>query len=202
MKINDVLNRISTSRAMIIGILLAAFYYFIVFDKGVTQTAQIEQNTAKIASLQDSIKQSQAKLDRAMVYKKTATEIGSTITKLLTLIPEKFAMPDLMRIVSNEAKVAGSSLADIKPATTQVSPVAKEFEEISVTIELNGSFLQHMVFLSNLTKIPQILIIRKFDFALIKEGRGDEPSAVKMNAEIVAFRYRGAAAQQTKEPGK
>lgn len=201
MKINDVLNRISTSRAMIIGILLAAFYYFIVFDKGVTQTSQIEQNTAKIAGLQESIKQSQAKLDRAMVYKKTATEIGSTITKLLTLIPEKFAMPDLMRIVSNEAKVAGSSLADIKPATTQVSPVAKEFEEISVTIDLNGSFLQHMVFLSNLTKIPQILIIRKFDFALVKEGRGDEPSAVKMNAEIVAFRYRGAAAQ-SKEPGK
>ena len=202
MKINDILNRISTSRAMIIGILLAAFYYFLVFDKGVTQQATIEQSTAKIAGLQNSIKDSQAKLDRAMVYKKTATEIGSTITKLLTLIPEKFSMPDLMRIVSNEAKVAGSSLADIKPASTQVSPVAKEFEEISVTIELNGSFLQHMVFLSNLTKIPQILIIRRFDFGLIKEGRGEEPSSTKMNAEIVAFRYRGASSQQTKEPGK
>lgn len=201
MKVNDLLNRISTSRAMIIGILVAAFYYFIVFDKGTSQQSMIEQNTAKIAGLQGTIKEAQAKLDRAMVYKKTATEIGSTITKLLTLIPEKFGMPDLMRIVSNEAKVAGSSLADIKPASTQVSPVAKEFEEISVTIELNGSFLQHMVFLSNLTKIPQILIIRKFDFGLIKEGRGEEPSSVKMNAEVVAFRYRGSAAK-AKEPGK
>lgn len=33
--------------------------------------------------------------------------------------------------------------------------------------------------------------------------RGEEPSSVKMNAEIVAFRYRGSAAQSTtKEPGK
>jgi Tfp pilus assembly protein PilO len=216
----DLMGRISTGRALVVGFAFAAVYYFLVFDPGTTQKAAIAASQARIAELQTQIQDNQRKLDRAMVYKKTASEVGSTISKLLSLIPEKFGMPDLMRIVSNEAKVAGSSLVDIKPASTDVSAMAKEFEEISLNIELNGSYLQHMVFLSNLTKIPQILIIKKFDFTLMKEGRGDEPPSVKMNAEIVAYRYRGnsskasapdagapapgqpGAAQPPPEPGK
>lgn len=189
----DMLKRITVGRAMIIGMVLGAFYYFAIFDAGMAQTGQIAANQGKINQLQGEIQENQRKLDRAAVYKKTAAEVGGTIKKLLSLIPEGSGISDLMRIVSNEAKVAGSSLSTINPGITKVSPVASEFEELSVDIELNGSFLQHMVFLSNLTKGNQILIVRKFDFLHTKDGRADESPTVKMTAEIVSFRYRGDA---------
>jgi Tfp pilus assembly protein PilO len=110
-------------------------------------------------------------------------------------------MADLMRIVSNEAKSAGSSLATIQPKTTEVSAVAPEFEELTVELELQGSFLQHMVFLANLTKVQQILIVRKFEFSHLREGKGDEAPQVKLVAEIVAYRYRGKAAAKPAEGG-
>ena len=88
----------------------------------------------------------------------------------------------------------------IEPKNTSISPVAPEFEELILTIELQGSFLQHMVFLSNLTKINQILIIRKFNMTHSRDGKGDESPVVAMNAEIAAFRYRGIDAIKTK-PG-
>lgn len=200
MNANELLARITFGRALLIGILLAIFYRFALFDTGATQTASIQSTQSRIADLQKQVQESQRKLDRAMVYKKTAAEVGGTITKLLSLIPEKFAMPDLMRIVSNEAKTAGSSLQDIKPETTEVSKVASEFEEVSLTIDLSGTFLQHMVFLSNLTKMNQILIIRKFDFQLTRDAKGEDPALVKMAAKIVAYRYRGEELKSAK-PG-
>ncbi len=181
-----------------IGLVMAAFYYFAFMDKGVEQTAAIDASKARVAELQAQITDGQTKLDNAAVYKKTAAEVGTTIEKLLTLIAENFNMADLMRIVSNEAKSAGSSLATIEPKTTEVSAVAPEFEELTVSLELQGSFLQHMVFLANLTKVQQILIVRKFEVEHLREGKGDEAPQVKLIADIVAYRYRGKAAAQPK----
>lgn len=190
----SVLRRLTMGRAFLIGLCLAAFYYFIMFDKGATQNDTIAASNSRLAELEAQMQDAQQKLDNAAVYKKTAAEVGTTIEKLLTLIPEQFGLSDLMRIVSNEAKSAGSSLSTIVPKDTAVSAIAPEFEELTVGIELNGSFLQHMVFLSNLTKVNQILIVRKFDIIHASEGRGDEAPVVTLKADIVAYRYRGKAA--------
>lgn len=200
--ITDIMSRLTVVRSMMLGLIFAAFYYFMVFDQGMVQQNQISTNNAKISELRALIEANQRKLDRAAVYKKTASEIGSTINKLLSLVPEKFGMPDLMRIVSNEAKVAGLSLSTVSPLTTKISPMAPEFEELTVSVEVQGSFLQHMVFLGNLTKINQILITKKIDFAHLRDGRGDEPPVVSMKVEIVAFRYRGSGAGAGAGKGK
>jgi Tfp pilus assembly protein PilO len=189
-------------RALMFGMVLAAFYYFLFFDSGIAQRANIAAAAQQATELENQIKMNQAKLDRAAVYKKTVAEVGSTITKLLGVIPEHFGIPDLMKLVSNEVKVAGSSLSNITPGDPQISHVAKEFEELTVTVDTSGSFLQHMVFLSNLTKIPQILIVRKFDMTMTREAKGDESPTVHMVAEIVAYRYRGIVASSvTPKPG-
>lgn len=191
MKLNDILNKISTGRAVIIGLVFAAFYYFMVFDQGMAQKNKISAAQAEISSYEQQIKDNQIKLDRAAVYKKTAGEIGSTINKLLSVIPEKFGSSDLMKLVSNEVKVAGSSLTSIVPQKPEVSRYAKEFEELSLQIDITGSFQQHMLFFSNMTRINQILTIRRFDLSTVREGKGDEAPMVKLTAEIVAYRYVG-----------
>lgn len=191
MNILDVLSRMTMGRAVLLGLVVAAFYYFVMFDQGRTQHTNIAAGQSQVEELTRKIKETQAKLDRAAVYKKTAAEIGTTINKLLGVIPEKFGISDLMRIVSNEAKVAGSSLSDISPGQPEISSVAPEFEELNVRLDMSGSFLQHMVFLSNLTKINQILIVRRFDMGVTHEAKGEDAAVVKMTADIVAYRYRG-----------
>lgn len=200
MNLLEALNRLTFGRVVMLGLALAAIYYFIMYDSGANQLAQISNSKQRIQELQQQISTDQQKLDRAAVYKRAATEVGGTIMRLLSLIPENFKMSDLMRIISNEAKTAGSSLDSIKPGNQEVSSTAPEFEELTVSLDLKGSFLQHMVFLSNLTKINQILIVRQFEFSHVRDGKGDEPAIVKLNAEIVAFRYRGD--QQAKKDEK
>lgn len=193
------LRRLTIGRSLIVGLILVAFYYFLKFDNGAEQQAAIATIQQQTAETQKQIQENQAKLDRAAVYKKTAAEIGTTIHKLLSVIPERFGTSDLMKILSNEAKVAGTSLAGITPGQSEVSAAAKEFEELSVTIDMTGSFLQHMIFLSNLTKINQILIVRKFDLASAPSGRVEEAMSVHMTAEIIAYRYRGTVASAAKD---
>ena len=204
MKALEILNRLSMGQAILLGMVIAAFYYFLMFDNGATQKAAIAAAQQQIADLQKEVADNQAKLDRAAVFKKTAAEIGTTVNRLLGTIPEQFGISDLTKIVSNEARLAGSSLASITPGIPEISKVAKEFEELSVKLDMSGSFMQHMVFLSNLTKIPQILIVRRFDFSLIREAKGEELPVIHVLADIVAFRYRGPLATQpdpNKPPG-
>jgi Tfp pilus assembly protein PilO len=189
----QMINRMTLARSILLGMSLAAIYYFLWFDPGTVQKNAIAAAQQQIEDIQNQIKDNQAKLDRAAIYKKTAAEIGTTINRLLGVIPERFGISDLMKIISNEAKVAGSSLVNITPGNApEVSQVAKEFEELSVKLELSGSFLQHMIFLSNLTKINQILIVRKLDLNLTKEAKGEDLPTVQMLADIIAYRYRGA----------
>jgi Tfp pilus assembly protein PilO len=190
----------TVGRTMMLGMVLAAFYYFLMFDPGLTQKNAIAASRAQAVDLQRQITENQAKLDRAAVYKKTAAEIGTTINRLLGIIPEHFGISDLTKIVSNEARVAGSSLTNISPGVPEISHIAKEFEELSVKLDMSGTFLQHMVFLSNLTRINQILIVRHFDLTLQREAKGDEPAQVHLIAEIVAFRYRGILANEPAKP--
>lgn len=190
-QLKNIFSRLTMGRALMLGVALAGLYYYLMFDPGTVQLNAITQANAHTEETKKQIENNQKALDRAEVFKKTAGEVGTTIRKLLSSIPQKFSMPDLERIVSNEAKVAGSSLSSINPKDSKISESAKEFEELSLTIELQGTFLQHMVLLANLTRYPQILIVRRFDFGVVKEGRGDEPTQVKLSADIVAYRYRG-----------
>ncbi len=187
-------------RALLIGLIAAAFYYMAMFDSGTKQAEALAQSRIQVTEIQRQIKENQNKLDRAAVYKKTAAEIGTTIHKLLSVIPERFGTTDLKKILSNEAKVAGTSLASLSEGLPETSSVSKEFDELSVTIDMSGSFLQHMVFLSNLTKINQILIVRKIELSQIGNAHAEEAASVHMLADIIAYRYHPAT-PTAKAPG-
>jgi Tfp pilus assembly protein PilO len=188
LNLTELFKKMTPGRALIFGVALAILYYFLMFDDGKSFDTGLAAANAKVGELKQKLADDQRKIERAIVFKKTAAEIGTTINKLLGMIPEKFGMADLMRIISNEAKVAGVSLSSISPGKSEQSAFASEFDEITVSLDMNGSYVQHMVFLSNLTKINQIMIVKKFDMS----SSGAEDSAVvKMTAEIIAYRYRG-----------
>lgn len=176
---------------MMLGLVFAAFYYFVFFDQGMAQKNSIAASQDQLVTFEQQIKDSQVKLDRAAVYMKTAAEVGTTINKLLSVIPERFGSADMMKLISNEIKVVGSSMTSIAPQKPEVSKFAKEFEELSLQIDISGTFQQHMLLFSNITRINQILTIRKFDLTTVREGKGEEPPLVRLSAEIVAYRYIG-----------
>lgn len=190
MNLTEVLNRMTTGRAIIIGFLFAGIYYFLFFDKGYNLQSSSEALKQQQIQLSKQLKDAEGKIARALEYKKSGNELDGTLNRLLSTIPERFGIQDLMKIVSNEAKVAGSNLVSITPRGETGRPNPNpEFQELALQIDITGSFAQHMVFLSNLTKVNQILTVQKMDMKVVGNPAPGEPAMVKMLADIVAYRY-------------
>lgn len=191
MSILDMLNRLTTIRALMIGMMVGAVYYFIMFDSGESYSAQANGLQVQVNELKKKINDSDAKIQTAMVYKQAAAELGTKIDQMMSVIPEKFDETDLLALVSREIEAAGSSLLNIAavPPTPQV--MAPEFEEIRVKLNVDGSFSQHMMFLANLTKINQIVVAKELEFSLESTPAPGVPPLVKLVATIVAYRYKG-----------
>ena len=65
MNIVEMLHRMSTGRALLVGLILGAFYYMVMYDSGVKQKESLVSNRAQLEELQKQVQENQAKLDRA-----------------------------------------------------------------------------------------------------------------------------------------
>ena len=192
----DFLNKLTVARALIVGVFFAALYYYFVYDDGDTLVKSIQAAKTEIATQTKQIKDLGEKLDRAHDYQRSAAEMGEALNRLLSYIPEDFRPQDFMKVVSEEAKIAGLNIIKIDEAhsNTAVSDKEKkpEFDELIVTVDLQGTFAQQMTFLANLTKRKQIFIVDRFQ--LNRETRGGAESEfpiLSFRADIKAYRYIG-----------
>lgn len=196
MNLTELINRMTMARALMFSLLLAGLYYAIRFDSGANLKSQIDSMQTQLTDKQAQLNGMQAKIERAARYKSSKAEYGETLKNLLSMIPEKFDDTDLERIISDEVKVAGSSLVGISGQVdsgrgSRGEAGLEEFQELAVAVEVQGSFAQHMIFLSNLTKVRQILIVKKISLESVLAGNSNEPAQVKMSATIHAYRYVG-----------
>jgi len=194
LKIGEMFARLTMMRALILGAFVASLYYFFIFDAGTSQQSAIAAAKADIVNQQKQLTQINQKLDRALEYQRSTAEMGEALNKLLAYIPENFRLQDFMKTVSEEAKMAGLNIirvAENRSMGTQAKRT--DFEELSVNVELQGTFAQQMTFLSNLTKQKQIFILQKF--TLDREGNVNsndvEIPILNFRGEIHAYRYIG-----------
>ena len=196
MNITQMLTNLTMGRALTIGFAIAGIYYFIFFDSGAAFEGAIANKKSETARIQAELNTLNEKINAGLQYQKTVNELGGTMDKLLALVPERFGREDLMKIVSNEAKMAGSNLVRVNFVGTPPAGSlgageveAPDFQKYQVDVELNGSFVQHMIFLSSITKINQILTVNKLTMDANSQYVPNEPVMIKMNASIVAYRY-------------
>lgn len=202
MKVNELFARLTITRALILGLFFTSLYYFFMYDSGDMQVKAIAAAKSDITLQKKQLVDVTAKLDHAHEYQRSAAEMGETLNKLLAYIPENFRLQDFMKTVSEEAKVAGLNIIRVDESTGLNSgPDQKQhpdFEELGVSVELQGTFAQEMTFLANLTKQKQIFLLEKFSMERmtgnVVVNNGDEVDSPMLNfkAEIRAYRYIGA----------
>jgi Tfp pilus assembly protein PilO len=170
------------------------------FDSGTVQIAQIAAAKQEHTLQTKQLAEINQKLDRAHEYQRSTSEMGEALNRLLSYIPENFRLQDFMKTVSEEAKIAGLNIIRVQEARGIQKSLEKkiEFEELAVSIELQGTFSQQMTFLANLTKQKQIFLVEKFTLEKDPNG-GNAPESesplLYFRAEIRAYRYVGAKAK-------
>ena len=187
MKITNFLSGLSPMRAMMFGFAIAAIYYFIAYDSG----AMLQTNIAKYQTDLETIKAEmiavRKKIEKAQMFEKTSSQLGQTLHSVLTYVPENTNHSDLMKIISNEVKTSGERLIKMR-GLDDVSSTSF-YKTVAVEVELQGSFVQHMLFLSFLTRVDQILTVDHLTIDSRGELMDAEAPWSTMRVTIKGYRY-------------
>ncbi|HAG91938.1 MAG TPA: hypothetical protein DCL41_08705 [Bdellovibrionales bacterium] len=198
--VSEMLARLTFIRAVVIGLLLAGIYYVIFYDSGSYQTAMIAQSQQEMIALKADLAKVQADLERSRSFEAASKDLGSSIQKMLDFIPENFGLGQLMKTVSEEARVSGLDLSSMQPAAMAMNSNQEknlpEFEEIGVNIQIRGQFSQILSFMSSLTEKKQIFLFENIEIFSdnLMSGASSEQvgkGEVSMRALIRAYSYLG-----------
>lgn len=188
-------SQLTMLQAVIIGVVLALAYYFLLGDDGKSLEARIANARRDLATAQTELKATETKLEKAREYQRAAAEMGEELNRLLSYIPDDLRVQDLMKIVSEEAKIAGLNIIRVTPREGSANSKGekKDFEETEVDADFTGNFAQHMTFMSNLTKQKLLFTLPKLNLNRENTQRGadvDTPS-LSFRFNIKAYRYVG-----------
>ena len=144
-------------RALVLGLMIAGLYYLIIFDGGELERANIESLNQQKKTKQAELQRLEGQMRNVREYEAAKVQVGQEIEKIVSFIPRDFRISEFMKILSTEAKAAGTSIVNIADSSGRAGIDHGFFKEISVRVELEGSFSQVMVFLSYLTKIDRVI---------------------------------------------
>lgn len=185
------LRQLPFGKAFLIGLVLAAIYYFGPYDSGSNLEASIQGLESQITATKAELDKIKIAIRDAEVFQETKQARGQELDTVLKAIPEQISSLDLMRILSNEAKGVGASILSInhQSGARTVDPKAF-FEPVTVTVNLEGSYNTLMQFLSNLTKIDRIITISSLNLKLQDQNiESKGPTLLRMSGEFRAYKY-------------
>jgi Tfp pilus assembly protein PilO len=190
------LQQLTFGKAFIGAVVVAFLYFMLMYNDGSTIEAAIVAGKSEIQTKEQELEKIKVAIADAERYQQTKNALGSELETVLKAIPEKLLPTDIMKLLSTEAKNIGVNIINLNAGTTaftQVRPGEEKpfFEPVSVSITLEGTYTNLMLFLSAITKSDKIITAP----SLVLETKGNPitddsgPTSLRLVAEFRAYRY-------------
>lgn len=175
-----------TQTILVIGLVLAAFYYFAMFDEGTRQQNQIKSLQQQIVKLDKDLKENESVVKDLPRFEEEVNAVSEKFQAALTYLPSKANMQEILKLLYAEGRKAGINLTKVSPKMERIK--GEFYEEILVDVELTGSYKQITYFLSRISKVPRIINIK--DVELKKSSAKDRQSILlDMKGTLVSYKY-------------
>jgi len=195
------LKNLTISQALMIGIGLAALYYFAVYNDGSALETQISTTRQQIVTNQAEVETLNKAIMDAERFQQSKAALGAEMDKVLQAIPNSLTALELMRIMSNEAKSIGVEIRQINsPQGFRAQSDSKLFyEPVPIDIEISGTYNQIMLFLSNLTRLNKIITAKSLQLNVAQmRTTGSGIPTLSLKASLNAYRYNSGSAGDKK----
>lgn len=167
---------------VVYGSIFMGVFYFGFFDDGQVIKDKTEQIRAQIVQTEKSIRGQKLELQNIRELEKQIESKEDAVRYFLSYIPQEITTIDLFNYLNREAKSTGVNIEDKKDG--KFIEVESVYEGLRMSIKLSGSFVQMLLFLSNLTGQKQILIVDKVSIHIFGEN------SVTADIQVLAFRYK------------
>ena len=176
-------------RAVFAGIVIAGLYYMLLFDGGDAYKKQIVTHNQAIKKNEKLIVELKKTVEVVKRYEKKKKELGDRFNEIVKYIPEKYSVVDQMKIISAQAKSAGISINKISEGGK--GRRFNFYEEVPVSVDLSGSYSQLILFLSYLTKIDKILVLKNMKMTssgVSKKGDFNDVPKISFAGNFIGYR--------------
>lgn len=188
------LQQLTMGKAFLGAVVLAFLYYMLLYNDGSVLTASIATANSEIVVKEQELQKIKVAIADAERYQKTKDALGTELDTVLKAVPEKLLPTDIMKLLSTEAKNIGVNIINLSAGGSfQQGGQAENpfFEPISVSITLEGTYTNLMLFLSAITKSDKIitapaLTLESKNTAVIEDSG---PTILRLTAEFRAYRF-------------
>lgn len=179
------------AKIVIIGIALAAGYFFLLYDNGSTVEAQIKQAQDRLAAAKKSLAETQTAVEHANAFEKEVQALQKRFDKITEYMPEKLTVNDLRIIVSKIAKEYQIKARFSPDPDTEPKGF---YQVISADLELDGTYSAIASFLSAISREPRLLTFEKVSISPIQGSvPGSSGASLTFKGTISGYRYLKSA---------
>jgi type IV pilus assembly protein PilO len=171
-------------------ILAAAFWYF-VYDPYSTEIGQTEQ---KIAKLQQEINKAKARASNLKRFETEFAEVDAQFQEALKLLPNTKEIPSLLKSIT---QLGTDSQLEFLLFSPQRERAQDFFMEIPVSIEVSGTYHNVAIFFDKVGQMERIVNILNVSMTPQKE----RSTILTARFDAVTYRFKGEtdATQQAKK---
>lgn len=187
-------------KVLLIGVVLAAAYYFLMYDGGTTLETSIKQAQERLATAKTQLTQTEKAMENANRFEKEVQATAAQFMKITEYMPETLSVAELNTIISKNAVESGVH-PRINPKGED--PAQGFTQTVKMDVQLEGSFAQIETFLSNVSRERRILIFDKVEItpnsaASFATSKG---ASLTFKGTLIGYRYLKGAAEPPDVPG-
>jgi type IV pilus assembly protein PilO len=168
-----------------LGVILSLAYWFMAGNPSEINKDQNASLRTQIAETDKKIKEIEVTFSSKAKFQEEMEKVSITFKLALDYLPKELNVQDLLKKIYLEARTAGVELSNFVPREAQ----SKDFyDEVPMDIELKGSYVQIVKFISNVSKLSRIVNV--LDVTLTDPKVSEGVTIMSMKGTLVAYRYK------------
>lgn len=187
--LEDKVKQASVKSFLLVGVLLGAVYYFNYYDGGAKYQGAIDGKKSELQGLQKELNDIESLTANFEKYQEDLNDLSKKFQMAVAYIPSQENVYVIVKQLYIVAKSAGVNVTLVKPDSNYVK---KDFyEEMPISIEAEGGYLQLLSFLSNVVNLSRIINLQ--DVSITSSQTVSANPVLKLKGRMLAYRYLGAA---------
>lgn len=170
-------------KGLIVGFVLCAVYYFLIFNKGEDIVASGQSVQQEIDGLNKRLAAVQEALDNKVSFEEQVKAFTKELEELLKFFPNNLDMNDMQKEFTERLTATKNKLVKINDVSMQSR--FEGYTENGVEMELLGNYHGIMSFLSEVTKMNRVVDFRLME--LDADTQTDELSVIKFKLHLAVF---------------
>ena len=184
MGIKEDFNNLEPAKALMIGFVVAAIYYFLIFDKGDLIAQEKATAQANIAQKSERLKQVANAMNNKVAFQKEVDDLTKNFDDLIKYFPVDLDMNNMLYQVRKKLEQTNNKIDSIKKGDSR-NHRFEGYNEVTIEIESQGGFHDIMSFLADLTTLDRVVDF--VDLDLESNGSNDETSQIKLKLILSVF---------------